>query len=80
MDYKCISCNEGNHHKDWNIGTNEVYENNNAKLPRDFIKNDIQTSIQSPDYMSDPGLPAFCCPGCGFMAMANELVEVRKVG
>lgn len=54
---------------------NEVYENNQAMLPRDYIENSHDMTTAGIEE-SNPNLPAFVCPICESAPMADELIYV----
>ena len=73
--FQCFNCGVISKSSEWNEKTNEVYENNQAVLPRDYVENnhDMMTvGIEE----SNPNLPAFVCPVCESAPMADELIYV----
>lgn len=73
--FQCFSCGVISKSSKWNEKTNEIYEHNQAILPRDYIENNHDmTTIGLEE--SNPNLPSFICPVCESGPMADELIYV----
>jgi DNA-directed RNA polymerase subunit M/transcription elongation factor TFIIS len=75
--FQCFDCKKVFNASEWNRKTNEVYENNQASLPRDYIKNNHTVDTVG-TVESNPNLPAFVCPNCESAPMADELIYVAE--
>lgn len=73
--FQCFSCGEVIASDEWNKSTNEVYENNIAKLPECYIENNHDMTTVGVEE-SDATFSCFVCPNCESAPMANELIYV----
>lgn len=73
--FQCFNCGGIFEASKWNDKTNEIYEENQAKLPECYIKNNLDMTTVGLEE-SDPDLPSFKCPVCESGPMANELIYV----
>lgn len=75
--FQCFSCGAISEASTWNEKTNEVYEYNQAILPRDYIENNHDMTTVGIEE-SNPNLASFICPICESGPMADELIYVPK--
>lgn len=73
--FQCFNCGTISEASKWNEKTNEVYENNQALLPRDYIENNHDMTTAGIEE-SNPNLASFICPICESGPMADELIYV----
>lgn len=73
--FQCFSCGEVIASDEWNKSTNDVYENNIAKLPEHYIENNHDMTTVGVEE-SDATFSCFVCPNCESAPMANELIYV----
>lgn len=73
--FQCFNCGAIFKSTEWNKKTNEVYEDNQAILPRDYIKNSHDMTTVGTEE-SNPNLPSFVCPICESGPMADELIYI----
>lgn len=75
--FQCFNCSGIFTSDQWNKKTNEIYENNTASLPNDYIENNHYISSVGIEE-SDANLSSFKCPICESGPMANELIYVPE--
>ena len=75
--FQCFDCGAISKSSEWNKKTNEVYENNQAVLPRDYVENNHDMMTVGVEE-SNPNLPSFKCPICESGPMADELIYVPE--
>lgn len=73
--FQCFDCSGIFTSEQWNTKTNQIYEDNLASLPNDYIENNhYMNSVGIEE--SNPNLPSFKCPLCETGPMADELIYV----